>query len=391
MIIKTGLEMLRQDGYKPLHGQRVGIFTNPSAVDHNLASAYSILCNDRRVQVTALFAPEHGFSGAANAGENISNYEDPLTGLPVYSLYGDTHRPDAKMLSNIDVIVCDIQDIGIRYYTFTWTISHILEAAGEHGVTVVILDRPNPLGGKTIYGPLLEPEFSSLVGRFPIPVVHGMTLGELAWMINETWNPHLARLSIIPCEHWEREQLWADTRLPWVPPSPNMPHLHTLHQYAGACLVEGTNLSEGRGTTLPFEIVGAPWIDGMKLAQELNGQGWCADYGVRFRPHMFKPLQGKWADEYCQGVQVHIMDSTHWRPLEVWLNVIGSVRAMYPEHFRWIPENPANGINYFDRLVGTHTIRNDLEAGIPVGQIAADWHHGYAEFSEMREPFLLYE
>ncbi len=391
MLVKTGLEVLRQDGYKPLHGQRIGLFTNPSAVDRNLESAYNILCNERNVHVVALFSPEHGFAGATETSESASYNVDPLTNLPVYSLYGDIYRPTAEMLKDIDVIVCDIQDIGVRYFTYTWTISHILEAAGEHNVTVVLLDRPNPLGASTIYGPCIEPGFRSYVGRCPVPVQHGLTLGELTWMINETWNPSLARLSIIGCEHYEREMTWQETKLAWVQPSPNVPHLETLVQYPGACLVEGTNLAEGRGTTLPFEIVGAPWIDGLNLAARLNAQAWSEAFGVRFRPHNFKPHDGKWADQVCQGVQVHIVNPEKWRPIEVWLNMLAMIRSLYPDSFRWLPSSVEQGIFHFDRLIGTDDIRLGIDAGKAVADLIGGWQAEGDDFAEARKPFLLYE
>ncbi len=391
MIIKNGLEVLRQKGYKPLQGQRVGLLTNPSAVDKDLHSTYEVLCHNDQVNIVALFAPEHGFVGALGDGEHFESRIDPKTQLPVHSLYGDTLRPTADMLKDVDVIVCDIQDIGVRYYTFTWTISHMLEAAGEHGVTIVILDRPNPLGGKLIYGPPLSEEFSSLVGRYPVPVIHGMTLGEIIWMINETWNPRLARLSIISCEHWERDQRWEKTGLTWVPPSPNMPHLQTLQHYPGACLLEGTNISEGRGTTLPFEIAGAPWIDGPKLAKHLNAQDWVDDCGVRFRPHVFRPSQSKYVGEQCQGVQAHVMDFDAWNPIKAWLNVIAMIRELYPNNFQWTPKNPQTGYSHFDRLVGSRNIREAIENGTSIGTLVPDWLVAAAQFKESRKPFLLYE
>ena len=391
MIIKSGLEVLRRNGYKPLHGLRVGLLTNPSAVDRDLQSAYYVLSNEPNVNLVALFAPEHGFTGAVPDSLKIEDRKDPLTRLPIYSLYGESYKPASETLENIDVIVCDIQDIGVRYYTFVWTISHVLEAAAEHDVTVVLLDRPNPLGGKKVYGPSLEDEFSSLVGRYSVPVQHGLTLGELTWMINETFNPRLARLSIIPCEHWDRDMTWDKTNLPWVPPSPNIPHLNTLQHYQGACFVEGTNLSEGRGTTLPFEIVGAPWIDGLKLVQHLNKQDWCHIYGTRFRPVTFKPNDSKYAGEFCQGVQVYIMDKQQWQPIKTWLNVIATIYEMFPDDFQWLPANLKTGISHFDRLAGSRKIRQAIEDGTPISRLVPEWLIGSEEFRRNRRPFLLYE
>lgn len=378
MLLITGLDVLRADDYAPLRGRRVGLLTNPSAVDRTLTSAYRILT--QALNIVALFAPEHGFVGAAPDGEQISTQTDPRTGLPVYSLYGATYRPSAAMLRDVDVIVCDIQDIGVRYYTFAWTVTHVIEAAGEHGVEVLILDRPNPLGGEVIGGPGLDAGVSTFVGRYPVPVRHGLTLGELARWVNGLYNPTPAALTVIPCAGWGRAQTWEQTGLPWVPPSPNMPHLSTLHHYPGACLIEGTNLSEGRGTALPFEIVGAPFIDGEALADKLNAQGWP---GVRFRPHSFRPTASKWAGQDCGGVQAHITALDDWRPVETWLGIISVIRAAYPGDFEWLPA-------HFDRLIGSAAVRPALDSGADVAHITERWAAFCADFREACQPFLLY-
>src|SRR5664279_4071464 len=261
MTVKTGLDILAADEFKRLAGKRIGLFTNPSAVDASLNSALSLFkaaAANGQIRLEALFAPEHGIDAAAADGVEIASSSE--RNLPIYSLYGETQRPTVEMLDRIDLIVCDIQDIGVRYYTFLWTLTHILEAAGERGVEVLILDRPNPLGGVVVEGSPLDPALSSLVGRCSLPIRHGMTLGELAQWFNARWNPTPAVLDVIPCEGWTRSMLWEATGLTFVPPSPNMPHPATIWQYPGACLIEGTNLSEGRGTALPFEIVGAPFI-----------------------------------------------------------------------------------------------------------------------------------
>lgn len=399
MAVLTGLEVLIDDDFALLSGQRVGLMTNPSAIDRQLTSTHRLFASAPNVNLAAFFAPEHGFAGAAPDAEQIATATDPRTGLPVFSLYGDTYRPTAAMLQAIDVLVCDIQDIGVRYYTYPWTVSHILEAAGEHGVRVVILDRPNPLGGAAIEGPVLEPEMASFVGRFPVPVRHGLTLGELAGMVNATWNATPADLTVVPCAGWRRAMAWDDTGLPWVAPSPNVPTLNTLRHYPGACLVEGTELSEGRGTALPFEIVGAPWIDPLALADRLNGEAWAAAMGARFRPHTFQPFHSKWAGQVCHGVQVHITDPARWRPIHVWLGVIVTLRAAYPDHFAWLPDHPDTGVQHFDRLIGSPDVRRRIEAGVaanePVGAILArlaePWADDCRAFAEARRPFLRYE
>lgn len=383
--VKTGLENLRDQDFAPLRGKRVGLMTNPSAVHRNLTSTYDMLWRSPAVNLVALFAPEHGFAAAVADGEQITTQVDPRTQLPVFSLYGDSLRPTAHMLAQVDVLVCDIQDIGVRYYTFAWTITHILEAADEHGVEVIILDRPNPLGGERINGPGLDSALSSLVGRYPVPVIHGLTLGELASYVNTVHNPTPAQLQVIPCLGWRRDMLWADCALPWVAPSPNMPHLSTVQHYPGACLIEGTNLSEGRGTTLPFEIVGAPWIDGHRLAEFLNIQMLS---GVRFRPHQFRPSASKWAGQDCGGVQVHITEGEHFAPIETWLEVIHAIRQLYPAEFAWLP--PHNGVYHFDRLIGSTRVREQIDAGEEMTTICSGWDAVGAQFRAERKPYLLY-
>jgi uncharacterized protein YbbC (DUF1343 family) len=249
----------------------------------------------------------------------------------------------------------------------------------------LILDRPNPLGGQRLDGPLLHDDLRSLVGRAPVPIQHGMTLGELMLMFNALWNPHPCALELILCTGWQRDMHWQDTGLTWVPPSPNMPQLATVMHYPGACLVEGTNLSEGRGTTLPFEIDGAPWIDADALADQLNRQDWS---GQRFRPHVFVPTASKFAGQTCYGVQAHITDSARFEAFESWLGVIQTIKQCYPEEFRWLP--PLNDTYYFDRLIGTARVRDQIEAAVPVAEIVQGWQQDLINFAEQRRPFLRY-
>lgn len=391
MTFATGLEVLRETGFAALRDRRIGLLTNPSAVDARLESAYRILTRDDRVRVGALLAPEHGFAGAAPDAEHIASGTDHRTGLPVHSLYGDVRRPTEAMLAGLDAVVCDIQDVGVRYYTFAWTVTHILEACGEAGVEVVIPDRPNPLGGETIDGPVLDPALSSFVGRAPVPVVHGLTLGELAGMYNVLWNPKPADLTVVPCRGWRRGMTWADTGRPWVPPSPNLPQLSGVRNYPGSCLIEGTTLSEGRGTPLPFEVVGAPWLDGQALADSLNDQAWP---GVRFRPHVFRPSAGKWQGQDCGGVQAHLAGGEGWRPIHTWLALIAAVREQRPDRFQWLPVGQSGvepSPQHFDRLIGDARVRGQIERGVPATEIAAGWDEACAQFGEQRWPYLLYE
>ncbi len=376
MSVQIGIDVLRADNYAVLRGRRVGLLTNLNAVDGDLVTTYDILRTASQVKLTAIFSPEHGLAAVAADGESVHSSVDPLTGLPIYSLYGETKAPTAEMLADVDVIVGDIQDIGVRYYTFTWTVTHVLEAAGKAGIPVVILDRPNPLGSRVIGMPL-DPRFASLVGRFPVPTQPGMTLGELAQLVNARWNPTPAPLSVIPCGGYRPNMLWDDTGLIFVPPSPNMPHVSTVQHYPGACLIEGTSLSEGRGTALPFEIVGAPGIDGAALAKTLNAHGLA---GVRFRPYSFRPTASKYVGEVCGGVQAHITDAHAYQPLEVWLTVLAAIYQQQP--FTWN--------DHFERLIGVDGVRDLIERNAPFDELFAQARAFCTAFAQQRQPYLLY-
>lgn len=360
MAVFPGIDVLRWQHFKPLEDKRVGLYTNPSGVSASLQSTYDILRYESSVNLVALFAPEHGAFASAQDGVHIDTATDPNTGVPIYSLYGNTLEPTADMMADIDVVVVDIQDIGVRYYTFMWTMTHLLEACGKYDVEMMILDRPNPLGGKPS-GTVLNEQFSTLVGRFPVSVIHGLTIGEMAKLINQNWNPHPAQLTVIPCHGWSRDMQWTDTGLAWIPPSPNMPHFSTVLHYAGSCLIEGTNLSEGRGTTLPFEIVGAPWIDGQKLAEEVNK----AIHSTRkhsvciARPHTFRPTISKYAGEDCHGIQLHVYYSRSFKAVQTWLTIIDIIRHLYPDKFEWLEPPDPNQPYHFDRLLGIPNIRDE--------------------------------
>ncbi len=376
MSVQIGIDVLRASGFAALRGKRVGLLTNLNAVDGDLVTTYDILRTAPEVNLTALFSPEHGLAAVAADGETVHSSVDSLTGLPIHSLYGETKAPTADMLADVDVIVCDIQDIGVRYYTFTWTVTHVLEAAGKYGIPVVIPDRPNPLGNE-VKGMPLDERFRSLVGRFPVPTQPGMTLGELAKLVNARWNPTPAQLSVIPCAGYRADMLWDETGLTFVPPSPNMPHVSTVQHYPGACLIEGTSLSEGRGTALPFEIVGAPDLDGAALAQALNDRGLA---GVRFRPYSFRPTSSKHVGAVCGGVQAHITDARSYQPLETWLTVLAAIYQQQP--FAWN--------DHFERLIGVAGVRELIEQHAPLDDLFAQARTFCAEFDQQRQPYLIY-
>ena len=374
-----GIDRLEGDKFTLLSGKRVGLFTNISAVNRDLIPTYELFHRAENIQLVSLLSPEHGLAGAVADGVAVGSTTDTRTGVPVHSLYGDTLAPTEAMLAEIDVLVCDIQDIGVRYYTFLWTLTHILEACGEHHVPVIILDRPNPLGDK-IDGGSLAPHLASLVGRFPIPIQHGMTIGEMARMVNAIWNPHPAELDVIPCDGWKRDYQWSATDRPFVPPSPNMPHFITTVHYPGACLVEGTNLSEGRGTALPFEIAGAPFIDSVSLADTLHRVGLS---GAAARPHQFTPTASKFTGETCGGVQIHVTDIAQYRPLEVWLIVLKTIHDTYPAEFSWLAP-------HFDRLIGDDKVRQIIDDGTSIDIVTSEWSSFHQQFRQQRAPFLIY-
>lgn len=388
-MIQRGIERLREDNFQALHGKRVGLLTNSGAVDHNLTSTYEIFATEPRVNLVALFSPEHGIVASALDAVLIENSVDKRTGVPIYSLYGDTKRPTADMLKNIDVLVCDIQDIGARFYTYIWTISYILEACGENNIDVLILDRPNPLGDIVAGSPLNE-TYSSFVGRFDIPIRHGMTVGELSLMVNQRWNATPANCTIIPCSGWKRTTLWNELGLEFVPTSPAIPHFCTVLHYTGSCFLEGTMLSEGRGTSLPFEVVGAPYIHADSLAKRLNALNL---QGVRFRPHSFYPTAGKFRDETCNGVQAHILNQSTFDPLATWLSVIVEIRNIYRDEFEWLPpiqqEYEQGTLFHFDRLIGDSEPRIKIDAGQSVDEITQGWKDYCDKFRLYRQSFLI--
>lgn len=384
--MRFGIDRLIDDNFAPLQGKRVGLFSNLSAVNRDLTTTYDVFRTSDAVNLTALYGPEHGFGGHALDGVKVDNQIDVRSGVPIFSLYGETRQPTADMLTDIDIMVCDIQDIGARFYTFMWSVTHILEACGEHNIPVLLLDRPNPIGAR-IDGGTLEPSLSTFVGRYPIPVQHGLTLGEIAQLFNAEWNSHPAELNVYTCDGWSPHQRWQDIRRPFVAPSPAMAHPVTAYHYPGSCLIEGTTLSEGRGTSLPFEVVGAPYIDSWQLADALNA---LKLDGVRFRVHEFTPNASKHKGVLCGGVQAHIIDVESYRPVLVWLHVIHTIRHLYRgDDFTWLP--PYDDIQHFDRLIGDYRTRQLIDQGAPVAEITADWGAFHASFRELSAPYLLYD
>jgi uncharacterized protein YbbC (DUF1343 family) len=378
-MIQTGLDRLIHEQLHLLQGKRVGLVTHPAAVLPDLTGAVDALLRVG-VRLSALFGPEHGLDGSSADGTLVGDAIHPHSGLPIYSLYGAVQEPAPEMLAGVDVLIFDMQDVGVRFYTFMSTLFYVLRGAARAGKPVVVLDRPNPINGRTLEGPLVLPGFASFVGVVPVPIRHGLTLGEMArWMNGEH---HLgADLSVVTIHGWRRAMWFDDTGLPWVPTSPAIPHLSTATLYPGLCLLEGTNISEGRGVALPFEVCGAPWIDGRTLAERLNTLMLA---GVRARTTRFVPSSDKYAGQMCSGVQFHVTDRNALRPVTLGLHLISVLRDMYPGEFTW-------RVSHFDQLIGSDQVRLALERGEPVEQVAQSWSETLAEFEQRRVPYLLYQ
>jgi uncharacterized protein YbbC (DUF1343 family) len=382
---RLGVEVLLQDEMDLIKDKRVGLITNPTGVDQNVTSIVDLLFNNPDVNLTALYGPEHGVRGSAQAGAYVEQYTDEKTGLPVYSLYGKTKKPTPEMLSNVDVLLFDIQDVGTRFYTYIYTMALAMEAAKENNIPIIVLDRPNPISGNKVEGPVLEDKYSSFIGEYPIPVRHGMTVGELAKLFNSEFGIG-ADLTVVEMEGWKRNMYYDDTPLEWVLPSPNMPTLETAVVYPGAALIEGTNVSEGRGTTKPFELIGAPFINSDNLAAKLNSYKLP---GVTFRAASFIPTFSKHANVLSHGIQIHVTDRNSYKPFETGLYIVKTIHDMYPNDFQFRTPSAA-GISFFDNLVGNGSIRAAIEAGKSVEEMKAAWQTGLEEFNEIREKYLLY-
>lgn len=366
--VVCGLDVLVADGFAPLVGKRVGVVTNHTGRTRDGRHIADVLHAEPSVELVALFGPEHGVRGVAAAGERVASSTDPATGLPVYSLYGKTKKPTDAMLDGIDTLVFDVQDVGARFYTYVYTMAYAMEASAALGKAFVVLDRPNPIGG-AVEGPLLEPAHASFVGLYPLPIRHGLTVGELARLfVREGWIEHGASLDlhVVPVRGWSRRRWYDETGLAWIAPSPNMRTLATATVYPGTCLVEGTNLSEGRGTTRPFEWIGAPWIDGPRLAADLAALGLA---GVRFDAIAFTPesMQSsprpKHGGARCEGVAITVTDRDAFRPVKCGVALVWTVARNHPEAFRWRRS--------IERLFGSDRLRRWVDGGVPLEDVFA--------------------
>ncbi|MGH9832271.1 MAG: exo-beta-N-acetylmuramidase NamZ family protein [Blastocatellia bacterium] len=387
--IALGLEGLLSEKTSLLRGARVGLICNPTTVDHNFRHAADLFCDHPNINLTALFGPQHGIRGETQ--DNMIEWEgfrDNRTGVKAYSLYGQVRKPTEEMLQDVDALVFDVQDVGTRVYTFIYTMALAMQAAREFGKRFIALDRPNPIGGRAIEGNILELGHESFVGMFPIPMRHGMTVAELARMFNEEFKIG-CDLEVVPMAGYKRDFWFDDTDAPWVIPSPNMPTPDTTMVYPGAVLVEGTKISEGRGTTRPFEINGAPYADAHQLAEHLNDLNLP---GVHFRPHSFLPTFQKHAGTLCHGVQIHVLDRGSFKPVITGIALIKAFHDLYPDGFQW--QEPPYEYVYdrlpFDVIAGTAKLRGQIEDGVSIEEIVRSWEAGENDFAERRRPYLLY-
>ena len=390
MPVSLGTDRLLASGR--LDGRRVGIVCNPASVDSELrhvADRLAAASARGSTRLTAIFGPQHGFR--SDVQENMietGHARDALRRVPVYSLYSETREPTADMLRDVDLLVVDLQDVGTRIYTYIYTMANCLKAARKHGIDIVVCDRPNPIGGDAVEGPMLVHGFESFVGLYPLPMRHGMTIGEIARLVNETFGIG-AKLEVVPMEGWSRGMYFDATGIPFVLPSPNIPTLDSAIVYPGTVLFEGTNVSEGRGTTKPFELLGAPWVDAERFADGLNA---LALPGVRFRPAVFEPTFHKHAHTSCGGCQIHVIDRARFRPVETGVALIAAFRAADPGRFAWRdpPYEYEHTLLPIDILAGSSAVREQIEGGVPVREIAESWQPAVAEFISLRDRFLLY-
>lgn len=375
----AGLEVLLTEQQALVAGKRVGLITNHTGVDRQMNHAIDLIRKAPGARLTALFAPEHGIRGLVQAGGKVADTVDERSGVKVYSLYGAVRRPTPEMLAEVDVLVYDIQDVGARFYTFISTMGEGMDAAAEKGIPFIVLDRPNPLADLRVEGRMMDMSYKSFVGAYPIPARFGMTPGELAGFYRDRMEKKVD-LKVVKMRNWKRSTWYDQTGLAWIPPSPNIPSLTAAIVYPGTCLIEGTNVSEGRGTTTPFEIIGAPWIDGYKLADELRKANLP---GILFRPAGFTPTFSKYQGEVCQGVQLHVVDRDRFEPVRTALHLLKALKQLWPDKFQWRSS--------LDRLSGSDDVRLALDRGDTPEQIVESWSAALKEYEEVRRGYFLYD
>lgn len=379
--VRTGFERLAAGGYAALSGQRVGVVTNPTGITQDVHHIVDVMHADDRVNLVAVFGPEHGFRGTAQAGGSEGRYDDPATGLPVYDTFGKSGQPLADIFtaSGVQTVVFDIQDAGARFYTYIWTLYDCMQAAALVGKRFVVLDRPNPVTGRAALGPVLDKAFATFVGREPISQAHGMTVAELAGLFNGEFLTQPVELETVRMSGWRRSDFFDGTGLPWVPPSPNMPTPDTALVYSGTCLFEGTNLSEGRGTTRPFELLGAEGID-RRWAEAANA---LELPGVRFREAYFAPTFSKFQGRTIGGVQLHVHDRESYDPVRTGIGLLVTAKRVW-NGFAWRPDN------WIDKLTGSAKVRAMIDAGAGTDEVVGAWQGELAAFMSIRKRYLRY-
>ncbi|WP_156784642.1 exo-beta-N-acetylmuramidase NamZ family protein [Thermosinus carboxydivorans] len=379
--VRLGVENIEHYMYL-FQGKRVGLITNHTGIDSNFRSTVDIL--NEKTNLVALFAPEHGIRGNVPAGAAVGFYTDERTGVTVYSLYGATKKPTPEMLANVDVLVFDIQDVGARFYTYIYTMAYAMQACSELGKTFVVLDRPNPVGGVQVEGKVLEPEFQSFIGLYPIPIRHGMTVGELAQLFNSEFGIN-CDLHVVKMTGWRRDMLYDETGLPWVMTSPNMPTVDTALVYSGIGIFGGTNISEGVGTTRPFELVGAPWLDAQELADRMNAQHLP---GVIFRPAYFTPAFSKYKGQVCGGVQIHVVDRKAYKAVRTGLALLYTIIELSGDKFSFNAPYREGSKPNIDLATGDDSLRLGRYT---LDEIIAAWDAEAEQFRQLAKPYLLYE
>ncbi len=382
--VKLGIDVLLGENADLLKGRRIGLVTNPTGVCSNLRSTIDTLNLRSDANLVALFGPEHGVRGDQYAGQNISNYVDVKTGLPVWSLYGKTKKPTPQMLKGIDLLIFDMQDIGSRAYTYIYTLARTMEAASENKIPILVLDHPDPLGGELVEGPILEPAFKSFIGLYPIPYIYGMTIGELALYFNTEFKIN-ADLTVIPMRGWKRTMTFAETGLIWIPTSPHVPSAETpFYIVATGCIGELQTVNVGVGYTLPFQLIGAPWIGASNLAAELNRQHLP---GVIFRPAFYHPFYSTLAAQNLEGVQIHIYDYKAFQPMRTQIHILAALKKLYPSQKVF----DKAGLAMFNKAVGTDVVWKDIEEGVPAENIYALFKDDIQSFMKTRKKYLLYK
>lgn len=382
--VLTGLDVLLRDGHPALEGKRIGLITNHTAVTRDLQSIIDVLHADDRFNLSMLFGPEHGVRGTAQAGEHVEDGVDIATGVPAISLYGKNRVPTAEQMQELDVMLFDIQDVGARHYTYMATMVNVMQACAPLDLPMVVLDRPNPITGINTEGKVLEAELTSGVGIHPMPTRHGLTMGELALLMSHELG--LPTPTVIACDGWTRDLWWDDTDLPFVIPSPNLPTLESCIAYTATCIIEATPMSEGRGTTLPFETFGAPWIDAIALAKDLNGRNLP---GVIFRPTAFTPTFTKHEGELCSGLQLHVVDRDAFRPVSTGVHIIHALHQLPDSQFTW-KEGKVFGMSH-GRLYGSTELKDMLADGASPEDVIASWQPELDAFVERASKFHLYQ